>query len=367
MLFILLVVVFVAAISFLLLRKSLSGTLKIMNPIGSKRAQAKEAEIRHAILNEIKKNLDISPKNPLEEVVIFRFIGLANVIEIRVNLQAWNQSSYECTIFKITWDFWIEGLHIKSGTFMEKIGTGPKSPKQDLCLREVLLDSQSSDMLWISQKEKTSGYVEGVAYCETAYGRFQKKFSLLKISFLLVGEAKEKPKDMMSEANLDGLTGLLQRKYLEDNLQTIIDRNIHRAPISFAMIDIDNFKKINDESGHLAGDEVLKTVCALIKEALHNRAIAIRYGGDEIAIVLSNCAVEEARATMEIIRSKVEKNEFTMQGGIVRATISVGVAALTQQANYKILIRTADNMLRFSKQNGKNRVSVNLRKIEPED
>ena len=335
------------------------------SPSGSN--QQIKAQNLESTLDDIKTGFDISAKDSLEDAVIFRFVGPSNILELLAYLQIWNRSAHNITLYKITWDFWIEGLHIKSGTFTEKIVIDPKNAKQDFSIREVLLDSQTSDVLWASQKARTSGYLEGMAYCQTAYGNFKKKFSLLKTTFSVSGEAKEKPKDMMDEAYLDGLTGLLQRKFLENNLQTIIDRNIHRAPISFAMVDIDNFKKVNDECGHLAGDEVLKTVCSIIKDTLHDRGIAVRYGGDEIAIVLPNCNVDEAQAIMEIIRSKVEGFNFDMQEGFVRTTLSIGVAALSQQANYKLLIRTADNMLRFSKQNGKNRVSVNLRKIEPQD
>lgn len=317
--------------------------------------------------DQIKNLLTVEPRATHEEPVIYRFVGISNILEMLAYIELWNKSGYAVTVQKITWDFWIEGLHVKYGTYADKLFLGAKTPSRQLiCLHEVLLDSQTSDVLWASQKAKTTGYLEGEIYCETAYGRFQKKFNLLKLSFSVSGETKEKPKDMMGEAYLDGLTGLLQRRFLDDNLQTIIDRNIHRAPISFAMVDIDNFKKINDECGHLAGDEVLKAVCSEIKDTLHDRGIAIRYGGDEVAVVLPSCNIDEAQAILEIIRSKIEKYDFKMQEGIVRATVSIGIATLTEQANYKILIRIADNMLRFSKQNGKNRVSVNLRKIEPE-
>lgn len=367
MIFIVSLVIFVSCALFLLFKVVSSTRLRAINKPNTKDTYIKDSEHRHAVLDDARSLVEITAKNPNEDVVLFRFVGLANVVEILVNLKISNEGALKVTLFKVLWDFWIEGLHIKSGTFLDRVISSPKDSAQPLYLREVLLDSQSSDVLWINKKEKTSGYLEGVAYFETSFGRFQKKFSLLTVPFSVVGEAKEKPKDTSDEANLDGLTGLQQRKYLEDNMQSIIDRNIHRAPVSFAMLDIDNFKKINDESGHLAGDEVLKTVCSIIRETLHNRAIAIRYGGDEIAIVMSSCAIDEAQAMMESIRAKVEKHEFMMEGGIVHATLSIGLAALTQQASYKLLVRTADNMLRFSKQNGKNRVSVNLRKIEPVD
>lgn len=370
MLLILSLLIFSLSVIFLLFKVGILGKHKNKSQPAestSRLSQAARSQNRGATLEEIKAQLEISPKDSLEDTAIFRFVGTTNILEMLLHLQILNNSKYGLTIYKITWDFWIEGLHIKYGTFLEKIYTDPKNPKQSICLHEVLLDSQTTDVLWASQKANSTGYLEGAVYCETVYGRFQKKFSLLKLRFNISGEAKEKPRNAMGEDYLDGLTGLLQRKFLDDNLQTIIDRNIHRAPISFAMLDIDHFKKINDECGHLAGDEVLKYVCSVIKETLRDRGIAIRYGGDEIAIVLPNCNVDEAQAIMETIRATVEKHDLNMQEGIIKTTLSIGVAALTSQANYKLLIRIADNMLRFSKQNGKNRVSVNLRKIETED
>ena len=319
------------------------------------------------LLDLIKNSLEIDADPERIDTALFRFIGVTNILEVLVYLQIRNICPHSVTILKITWDFWLEGLHIKYGTASDKLYFDKQNAKQRITLREVLLDSQTSDVLWASQKSKGNGYLEGVIYCETAYGRFQKQFSLLKLNFSVSGEAKEKPKDMMDESYMDGLTGLLQRKFIEDNLQTIIDRNIHRGTITFCMIDIDNFKKINDECGHLMGDDVLKTVCAEIKNALQERGIAIRYGGDEIAVFMPSCSIEDAQALMETLRAKVEKLEFNIPDAVVHVTLSIGIASITEQTSYKVLVKVADNMLRFSKQNGKNRVSVNLRKKEAQE
>ena len=80
-----------------------------------------------------------------------------------------------------------------------------------------------------------------------------------------------------------------------------------------------------------------------------------------------NCGIEEAQSILESLRVKIEKYSFNMQEGIVRSTVSAGVATLTARANFKALVRAAENMLLFSKQNGKNQISVNSRKIEPTD
>ncbi|OIO37888.1 MAG: hypothetical protein AUJ72_03720 [Candidatus Omnitrophica bacterium CG1_02_46_14] len=319
------------------------------------------------LLDKAKASLQLTLKNRPGEPLVLRYLGSSNVLEAMIYIKITNTGSQPLVLQKIIWDIWIEGLHIVSGTYADKIKISAGSPEHEVYLHNSLLDSQTVDALWAVKKDETLGYFEGTVTCETEHGRFQKKFNFLNLRFAVSGSATKPPKDISDESNLDGLTGLFQRKYLESNLQSMIDRNIHRSPISFVMLDIDNFKKINDECGHLTGDEVLKTVGRIIKDAVQNRGASIRYGGDEIAIVLINCGAEEARGLMEAVRAQIEKFEFEVPEGVLRVTASIGLATITSQTSFKALIRAADNVLSLSKQNGKNRISVNSRKIEPID
>jgi len=153
------------------------------------------------------------------------------------------------------------------------------------------------------------------------------------------------------------LTGLLNRKFLTDNLQAIVNTADSERPVSFVMIDIDNFKIINDEDGHLIGDDVLKMVCTEMRQVVGDRGFPIRYGGDELSIVLANVDNAKAKLLAESIRTKIAIRKFESRGRRVPITVSLGVATIREKVLYTDLVQRADDMLRASKKSGKNRVT----------
>ena len=316
---------------------------------------------REDFLNDIKNRLEIQIKAD-EEHAHFNLISGSHMIEIIIGLSLKNNSAHDIVIHKIAWDLWIAGHHIKEGVISNRTLVEPNSTKDGVSLQEILLESQTADLSLASQS-KMSSYLEGIIYAETKYGLFNKKFTLLNLNLTFSSETREKLQDFMNASVLDGLTGLLQRKFLDENLQNMINKNLNHHPISFAMLDIDDFKKINDQHGHLTGDEVLKSICDQIREAIRNKGLGVRYGGDEFALILPDCHINTAQSLLEEIRAKVEKLEFKTPEGNIGVTISGGVSSLTEKVNFKILMKHADDMLRYSKQNGKNRVSVDSRKI----
>jgi diguanylate cyclase (GGDEF)-like protein len=126
------------------------------------------------------------------------------------------------------------------------------------------------------------------------------------------------------------------------------------------MIDIDNFKKINDTHGHLSGDLVLKTLSAIIKGSLRNVDLPGRYGGEEFVLVLPETKKEDAITVAERIREKVQNFTFkTMNGEPLTLTISLGVSEmedLENKTNELELIKIADARLYKAKRTGKNKV-----------
>ncbi len=316
---------------------------------------------REDFLNDIKNLLEINCKST-EEQVAFRLLSSSNIIEVLIFLKLQNESSHDIRVDKIVWDLWVGGHHIKEGTQIEKFMLEPKSAKNDLRLHEILFESQSAD-LSIASQSKISSYLEGKIYGETKYGHFNKNFTLLNLNLSFSADTRTKLQNIMNAPIIDSLTGLLPRKFLDENLQTIINKNVHHQPICFVMIDIDDFKKINDTFGHLAGDDVLRGVCEEIRSVIGEKGFCVRYGGDEFAIILQNCHIGTAQNLAEEIRSRAEKQEFKVSDETIHTTISAGISMLTEQVNFKILLKHADDMLRFSKQTGKNKVSIDLRKI----
>jgi diguanylate cyclase (GGDEF)-like protein len=157
----------------------------------------------------------------------------------------------------------------------------------------------------------------------------------------------------------DGLTGLLNRRYLNERLSEEVNRSqSNNFEMSFVMIDLDNFKRYNDQFGHRAGDEALKIVAQCLKENLRTHDVAARYGGEEFSLLLPQTSLSEAHLIAERVRQKIENTEFP-HGNI---TVSVGVGAYSPLLlnTLELIVEAADKGLYEAKRIGKNNVQISL-------
>jgi len=155
----------------------------------------------------------------------------------------------------------------------------------------------------------------------------------------------------------DVLTGLSNRKRVMSILADALERYRRYGNIfSILMIDIDYFKRVNDQHGHLAGDAVLKQVGEIFSQALRNIDTAARYGGEEFLIILDQSNETEARNTAERIRKEVDRYRFKFEQLDLHCTLSVGVTTVrNSNQTENILIREADDALYKAKHDGRNR------------
>jgi diguanylate cyclase (GGDEF)-like protein len=161
-------------------------------------------------------------------------------------------------------------------------------------------------------------------------------------------------------ANVDGLTGLANRRHFDEVLPAIFHECRQRErPLSVIIVDLDEFKSINDTHGHLAGDDLLRGVSQIIKSRAREGDLAARYGGDELIVVLPDATSEEAARVGEHIRGSVESRRFGNQREPFDASVSIGVASLDPAHHQPAdLLEEADRALYRSKQAGRNRVSM---------
>lgn len=167
---------------------------------------------------------------------------------------------------------------------------------------------------------------------------------------------KERAGEFEQLSVTDTLTGLLNRRYMEARLLEEIKRSTrHGFPMSFMMLDVDQFKSYNDQFGHPAGDEALKIVARVIRETLRGADVAARFGGEEFAILLPQTTGDEALAIADRIRINIERAEFPHR----RVTASIGVATCSADLCVMAdLISAADKALYRAKDQGRNRVLV---------
>ena len=169
---------------------------------------------------------------------------------------------------------------------------------------------------------------------------------------------------MKQLAYVDGLTGIHNRRYFEMRIVEELERAARfQGRMSVIMVDIDHFKKMNDEFGHLLGDEMLRAVSNILKQQLRKMDMVCRYGGDEFAIVVPETTGESAVRLAEKLRRQVETHYFP---GVPRpVTISCGVADYpTHGVTRDEVVAAADSALYLAKQAGRNRVASALIKKE---
>ncbi len=164
----------------------------------------------------------------------------------------------------------------------------------------------------------------------------------------------EYSKKMEELAIKDGLTDLFNHKYIINRLEEeVIKSSRYGRNLSIAMVDIDHFKKINDNYGHQTGDLVLKKVADEIRNSLRDTDLVGRYGGEEFLIAAPETTFEQAKVFCERIRASIENIEFANK---IKVTVSLGAATMTSPF-VKDLIEEADKKLYFAKNNGRNQVA----------
>ena len=157
----------------------------------------------------------------------------------------------------------------------------------------------------------------------------------------------------------DPLTGLYNRRHFEDNLEREFLRAVrYDNNLSFAIIDVDFFKKVNDTYGHSCGDYVLKEVAYLILQTFRKTDMVFRYGGEEFAVIITETPIEKAVIPLERLRKSI--SEYPSYNGTkIKVTVSIGVSEVNKQTeSVHQLFENADKALYKAKENGRNQISL---------
>ncbi|OJS99887.1 GGDEF domain-containing protein [Marinobacter nauticus] len=173
--------------------------------------------------------------------------------------------------------------------------------------------------------------------------------------------ALERANEQLAKLSMtDRLTGLLNRGTWENLVDAEYERyRRYGQATSLVMFDIDHFKPVNDNYGHLAGDEVIRHTAKVTRNSIRQSDSAGRYGGEEFGIILPETDAENARLICERIRESIEKSTMETSAGNITYTISMGIAQLTDEPeNYMQWMQKADEALYAAKESGRNRVVV---------
>lgn len=176
---------------------------------------------------------------------------------------------------------------------------------------------------------------------------------------------REKLKHYELIAMTDELTGLYNRRFLSKLLHSSISHAIrHNEPLSFIMLDMDNFKRINDLCGHTAGDQLLVEVSAMIKSSIRESDTAFRYGGDEFLVICPNTDLNSCKVIAERILENINRFNNVNIGTDNEVTLSLGISSKFFDKDADIdkettmVIENADSALFKAKSKGRNRIEL---------
>lgn len=180
-------------------------------------------------------------------------------------------------------------------------------------------------------------------------------------------ELKEKNKILENLANIDGLTGIYNHRYFQNSLDNEISRAMrNETEISLLLIDIDKFKKFNDNYGHQVGDFILKEFSKILKDNIRKYDTVARYGGEEFTVILPDTSIDDAIAVAEKLRSAIDDFVFKDLQSNYHITASFGVATARPITDDNFsknnLINEADTALYDAKEAGRNRVARHTEK-----
>ena len=181
---------------------------------------------------------------------------------------------------------------------------------------------------------------------------------ILEANSRLEQKVQERTAQLEALAVADPLTGTYRRTYALDTLGNELKRaQRYNTPLAVAMIDIDDFKRINDTHGHLAGDDVLRGIGSLLNTLSRESDTIGRFGGEEFLIVMPECDQTQAVLALERFNKALREHRFTLTSGeTLRVTCSIGTTQATGETSQTELLANADKALYQAKHEGKDRV-----------
>jgi diguanylate cyclase (GGDEF)-like protein len=232
--------------------------------------------------------------------------------------------------------------------------------------RPILLpeerDFKAKSLLFSPFKGNIKG---GILLLSEKAGKFNRKdLMVLNLVADIAASAVEKAilyDHEREKAIVDGLTMAYNHRFFQEMLDNKLAEGIrNKEPVSLLMLDIDNFKMVNDKHGHQTGDIVLSGIASLMKERIRNSDILARYGGEEFAIILPKTSAEKALRLAEVLRESIKNKKFVIgDGERLSVTTSIGISEHPSHGDNKNdLVAAADRALYMAKEQGKNKTLI---------
>ncbi|SNS61990.1 diguanylate cyclase [Noviherbaspirillum humi] len=232
--------------------------------------------------------------------------------------------------------------HEKIDRYSQKISTAKDIAELNVILDDVMRETRNAQSEALRSRDQMLAARQEAHEAETR-----------------IHELESKLQEMSELVREDALTGSLNRRGLDD----VFDRELARAqrkqaPLCIALLDLDDFKRLNDTHGHSAGDQVLVHLVRVIKDTLRTMDVIARFGGEEFLIVLPDTPLDAAAQTVTRVQRELTKRIFMYNNERLLITFSAGVAMLGADEDQRSVIIRADKALYKAKKAGKNRVVI---------
>jgi len=172
----------------------------------------------------------------------------------------------------------------------------------------------------------------------------------------IITQLTQQVKTLEETSKLDSLTKVFNRRALSEYLNTVCKKEKLRYELHVLMLDIDNFKMINDKYGHIAGDKILIFLANILKKTLRDGDKVFRYGGEEFVVILNRLDEKKCKQIASRLLTLVSDNQLIYKGETINVTISIGTTVLAPRDTPDSLISRADKALYRAKENGKNQM-----------
>ena len=254
-------------------------------------------------------------------------------------------------------------INVRVGQLMESIMFVPLTI-EDKCIGIITVQNREQD-IYTTQSIETLETLS--AYLAIAIRNAQKSEALkneIEKREVVQQELKKLNKELSDLSEIDGLTGIANRRHFDEFFEHEFRHAIrYKTPISLMMLDIDFFKEYNDHYGHLNGDKIIIKIAEIIKKyAKRSNDLAVRFGGDEYIVLLSDATEEFCNNIAFNIQEELEQLDLVhdFSSIVPRITLSIGIASIIPDRDSEptTLLEYADNALYQSKENGRNRISI---------
>ena len=239
--------------------------------------------------------------------------------------------------------------------------------------KEFSLYAEEEKIISRSNEFISSGEINNVQKLQTEYKNlldnykklFKQSKRLIRMSdkmeaelAITKAELEKYSKKLKMQATTDTLTGLANRRKITELLKEEIKKleEDNNNNFNIIMLDIDFFKKVNDNYGHPMGDEVIKKVSNHMQDKVGSEGIVGRFGGEEFLTILYNNDIQQAALLADQIRNDIERKKIEFEGKQISVTVSMGIACSAETAVYQELLNKADERLYKAKENGRNQV-----------